>query len=503
MKQLDHQINLDRANGAEDNASKEEGTMRNSSTKTPWFLRFAPGAILRKSGLVAVLAVTTVLTPTIIEQAQAASASTNQVSRPLPNRNRAVAPTTPSTNRVTRPPARTTVPTYRPPLRRTTPSTNQVSRPLLNRNRAVAPTTPSTNRVARPPTRISPTNQVQTPSRRTIPSRRTTPAAVPVPVVVVAKPVLKKGAILAGKWLIAVLAEYGVHTALDRVFQNNKDQEAYVTVHGAQWLSNEYFWRSSNPNTPSPRNVLTTTATMKKENDTASAEGWDAINNRSMTQSEAKGHMKRRIASTTESTWSAIVPVSPTTQHAQTMFFPIKARTDHYAAEEARILALYRAMHPTIIFTKCGEDLKKWKVGSFEMESDFDDPAPILKALGTENAIDSDANYYEATAKWQYRELNPNGEWSEWNNRKKKFSQETADGIKSWEDHTFDFDFCKDNHEITDPAIYEGIRRFISKRPVYERKMRTGQMSRSGKFYWSRVGWEPVVAQEYQDLSGN
>lgn len=41
MKQLDHQINLDRAVGAEDNASKEEETMRNSSKKTPWFLRFA------------------------------------------------------------------------------------------------------------------------------------------------------------------------------------------------------------------------------------------------------------------------------------------------------------------------------------------------------------------------------------------------------------------------------------------------------------------------------
>lgn len=239
---------------------------------------------------------------------------------------------------------------------------------------------------------------------------------------------------------------------------------------------------------------------MKKENDPSSAEGWDAINNRSMTQSEAKGHMKRRIASTTESTWSAIVPATPT-HHAQTMFFPIKARTDHYAAEEARILALYRAMHPTIILTKGGEDLKKWKVGSFEMESDFVDPPPILKKLGTENAIDSEANYYEATARWQYRELNPNGTWGKWYKGKKTFSQETGDGIKSWEDHTFDFDFCKDNQEITDPAIYEGIRRFISKRPVYERKRRTGQMRRGGDYSWVRVGWEPVVAQEYQDLN--
>lgn len=44
------------------------------------------------------------------------------------------------------------------------------------------------------------------------------------------------------------------------------------------------------------------------------------------------------------------------------------------------------------------------------MESDFDDPAPVLEDLGESNAIDSEANYYEATATWRYRELQPNGE---------------------------------------------------------------------------------------------
>ena len=57
MRTLNNRIKLDRANGAADNASKEEETMRNSSKKTPWHLRFAPGAILRQIGL-AVLALT-------------------------------------------------------------------------------------------------------------------------------------------------------------------------------------------------------------------------------------------------------------------------------------------------------------------------------------------------------------------------------------------------------------------------------------------------------------
>lgn len=143
------------------------------------------------------------------------------------------------------------------------------------------------------------------------------------------------------------------------------------------------------------------------------------------------------------------------------------------------------------------------------MVSDFVDPAPILKKLGTENAIDSEANYYEATATWQYRELNPNGTWSKWYKGKKKFSQDTGDGIKSWDDHTFSFDFCKDNQEITAPAIYEGIRRFMSRRPVSEWKEQVGYRYRGGtrqwittvSTNWVRVGWEPCVVQEYQDLN--
>ena len=48
------------------------------------------------------------------------------------------------------------------------------------------------------------------------------PAALPPPLVVGTKPLLKKGAIQAGKWLIAVLAEYGVHTAIDKIFENTE-----------------------------------------------------------------------------------------------------------------------------------------------------------------------------------------------------------------------------------------------------------------------------------------
>ena len=57
MRTRNKQINLDRAVGAEEHASQQEKPMRNASTKTPWHLRFAPGAVLRQIGL-AVLALT-------------------------------------------------------------------------------------------------------------------------------------------------------------------------------------------------------------------------------------------------------------------------------------------------------------------------------------------------------------------------------------------------------------------------------------------------------------
>ena len=67
MSSFNNEINLDRAKCAGETASKGEETMRNSSKKSPWHLRFAPGAIRRrlnqwnwrkKTALVTALAIT-------------------------------------------------------------------------------------------------------------------------------------------------------------------------------------------------------------------------------------------------------------------------------------------------------------------------------------------------------------------------------------------------------------------------------------------------------------
>ena len=57
MRTLNNKNRIDRANSAAENISTGENPMRNSSTKAPWHLRFAPGDILRKVGFIAVFAV--------------------------------------------------------------------------------------------------------------------------------------------------------------------------------------------------------------------------------------------------------------------------------------------------------------------------------------------------------------------------------------------------------------------------------------------------------------
>ena len=144
-----------------------------NSAKTPPILnRIGKG--IGKFWIPILLVTATLLTQAPIEQVEAASASTNQITRQTPsythpNRdrsttttNRVIVPTyRPSTNRVSR-----------PPLRRTTPSPNQVSRQIPNRNKVIPPRTPS---------RTTPRPRLTTPSRSTPQQRIPIPRRPPNP----------------------------------------------------------------------------------------------------------------------------------------------------------------------------------------------------------------------------------------------------------------------------------------------------------------------------------
>ena len=71
MTQLNNNKQLDNSTGIGQDNSNKAMQPASETKKTPWHLRFAPGAILRQSGLIAVLAVVAVLTQSPVEKAEA------------------------------------------------------------------------------------------------------------------------------------------------------------------------------------------------------------------------------------------------------------------------------------------------------------------------------------------------------------------------------------------------------------------------------------------------
>lgn len=55
---------------------------------------------------------------------------------------------------------------------------------------------------------------------------------------------IKKGAIPFGTWLVSAIGEGLVGQALSNYWAKATDQVAYATVHGAQYVSNEYKQKS-------------------------------------------------------------------------------------------------------------------------------------------------------------------------------------------------------------------------------------------------------------------
>ena len=142
---------------------------------------------------------------------------------------------------------------------RNQPTASPTNSPRQNVAPPPRPTyTPSTNRVSRPPTRTTRTNTVQTPNRartpvptrRTIPSRTVVPtsqtvqpAAVPPPLLAApAAPVIKKGVLAVGTYLVAAVGEWFIGRQMDKLTKADWDaaegQTATCGVESILWEGN-------------------------------------------------------------------------------------------------------------------------------------------------------------------------------------------------------------------------------------------------------------------------
>ena len=235
---------------------------------------------------------------------------------------------------------------------------------------------------------------------------------------------------------------------------------------------------------------------MGDRDDLASAFGWWGNLKRSMTHDEAIDILDNKMAKVSlvkilMNYWDPTARVRGKSGrlYPRVVIGPqFWAREDRLATIKARELQKIRRNtgNPRIVWYKeVQRETFKWNVGSFGMFSDFEDEKPILTELGEASADDSKANYYSVTATWRELYTRWDGRPWRWRDREEEF-----DEIKSYEDHHFSHDFCRNNYEITEPVIYNGITRYVAYRRIYEYQARTinSPLSPSGS---SRLCWCP------------
>ena len=316
-----------------------------------------------------------------------------------------------------------------------------------------------------------------------------------------------------GTWLVAAIGEGLVGQALSDYLTQAEGQKAYATVHGSRWLSHEFSHqvKTPTPSIPPYGGNWTTSADMGDRNDLASAFGWWGNLKRSMTHDEAIDILDNRMAKVSivkldMSYWDPTARV----RGKSGRLYPVVVIGRQFWAREDR-LAIIKASelrkirqetgNPRIVWYKeLQRETFKWNVGSFGMFSDFEDEKPILTELGESSADDSRADYYSATATWKERYIYWSGRSGQWRDRETDF-----DEIKSWEDHHFSHDFCRNNLEITEPAIYNGITRYVTDRQKLEYQVRLTPSLfgpiRTGS--WRVVGSDPVVVHDPAKKKGD
>ena len=408
------------------------------------------------------LATATALSTIPIEQLEAASASTNQITRP-------------------------TLPSYR--SKSPTASTNRVipsrSRSIATRSRAVPTYRPSTNRVARPPARTARTNQVQTPSRRTrtIPvsttRSRTRPAALPL--AAPAAPVIKKAVLHAGTYLVCAVGEWFIGKQMDKLTKAEVDKAAGQTatcgVESILWERN-----STKVTTRAIAGFSnmwglltgqsTTLSVRQGQEDTAASGTFQGPTlNRTLTSAQAKSHLHHARGTLVMSTYELI------NSRGRIDTVTISAREDKVADQNNKLIQRVRRRTGDSswrFYRHIDERKVEYNVDSYRVTSDFDDPIPTYSKL-REPGEDERAHSYEATVTWKMRPLQEDGRWGPEKKMKHTFPKGDTEGngdlrLPSYEDSSFPFDFCDSNQRISDLYCRAFINRRVMDRDITEIK---------------------------------
>ena len=389
------QNRLDNSSGiGQDNSN---GTMQTASEtkKTPWHLRFAPGAILRKSGIIAVLAVVTLLVQAPVEQAQAADSPTPEI-----------APAGLSNYDV-------------------------ILRHLL------VPATP--------------------------------PAAV-----------IKKAVLHVGTYLVCAVGEWYIGKTLDSLTQAEIDkaagQSATCGIEWVKWEENSHekttytapWFARAISGGGSSGGTYTRSARQGRQDTTASGTWEDGS---AMTGADAFYYLRHARTSTVRCTYEII------NSNNRRRHLSFKAREDSLNSMKAKAIQDERARtgDSSWRYGRLGrKQTFKSNVGSYGINSDFDDPFPVYEKLA-EPGSDEKARSYEVTATWIMCPIKPNARCGTTRPMRKVWKKGKRDSkgdyyFPSYKDNYVPFDFCESNESIANIQCDDSVTRKIVDRDITEIK---------------------------------
>ena len=338
-------------------------------------------------------------------------------------------------------------------------------------------------RVART-TRSARTNQVSTnriiirgtPTAR--PASRTPiqPAAVPPPLLAPAAPVIKKAVLHVGTYLVCAVGEWFIGRQMDKLTKAEvdkaADQSASCGVESILWESNSTkITRIVNRGSFHPSWYLPGTMSARQgQEDTPASGTW--YSGTAMTEAEAESQLYHARGTIIHASYELIN--SRGRKYAAAY---VRARKDAFDSEKRKVLAYFRRTlrDSTYNYNRLlDKETREYKVGSYRVTSDFDDPHPRYEKLARPGE-DKRAHSYEATVTWKMQPLLANGTWGNKIDMEHTFRKGATDNkgdlrLPAYKDNSFAFDFCESNQKITDIECGDSITRRVMDRDITEIK---------------------------------
>ena len=302
------------------------------------------------------------------------------------------------------------------------------------------------------------------------------PAPAAIPLAAPAAPVIKKGVLAVGTYLVCAVGEWFIGRQMDKLTKDEVDkaagQSASCGVESILWESNSTaITRIVNRGSFLPSFCPPGTMSVRQgQEDTPASGTW--YNGTAMTEAESESQLYHARGTIIRASYELIN--SRGRKYAAAY---VRARKDAFDREKRKVLAYFRRKlrDPSYNYNRLlDKETTEYKVGSYRVTSDFDDPHPRYEKLARPGE-DKRAHTYEATVTWKMQPLLANGTWGNKIDMEHTFRKGATDNkgdlrLPAYKDNSFAFDFCESNQKITNIECGDSITRRVMDRDITEIK---------------------------------